>query len=181
MTFLLHFYWRAPWLNHWFWMKEILSSIQNNKMWMHLNVSWDHFIAFIIEALLLSPDRCLREGLKNVNLSTFGWVGGCFRMWTKSTKKQILDQLFYLLGAPLESDQALSQAAPYGHICYRNPTPLLPQTNITANQHHSPTISETHCYQLPHPTTTDATHHQYPLLNHSPWGVTAVSCSNGVR
>ena len=46
------------------------------------------------------------------------------------------------------SDQELSQAAPYAHICYRNPTPQLPPSPITVNQHHQPTTSDTHQKQV---------------------------------
>ena len=55
------------------------------------------------------------------------------------TFSEILDQLFFYLfrGEGVGgSDQELSQAAPYAHICYCNPTPKLPPTPITANQHH---------------------------------------------
>ena len=89
-------------------------------------------------------------------------LGGLVMMGTKSTKKNkkkhafkihfrpflvIIDQLFFtFLGG---SDQALSQAAFYANICYHNPIPLLPPTPITANQHHPPSTSDSHCYHPP--------------------------------
>ena len=83
--------------------------------------------------------------------------------------KSLLTNLFTFLGGWVgRSDQALSQAAPYAHICYYNPTPII------ANQHHTPTTSYTHCYHPPQLSKTDATHHQHLPLHHSPWWVAAV-------
>ena len=73
------------------------------------------------------------------------------------------------------SDHTLKQAALYAHICYHNPTPLLPPKPITANQHHPllPT-SVTHCYHPPPASTTATTHHG----GWQRW-VAAVGCISG--
>ena len=82
------------------------------------------------------------------------------------------------------SDQELSQAAPYAHICYRNPTPQLPPSSITANQHHQPTTSDTHQSQPPlMPPTTSirhcTTHHGGWQRGCRQWGASVVSGSDG--
>ena len=84
------------------------------------------------------------------------------------------------------SDQELSQAAPYAHICYRNPTPQLPPSPITANQHHQPTTSDTHQSQPPlMPPITSfchcTTHHGGWQWGCRQWGASVVSGSDGSK
>ena len=61
------------------------------------------------------------------------------------------------------------------HICYHNPTPLLPPTHFTANQNQPPNTFDTHCYHSLQPTTTDATHHHHLTPPWHSW-VTTMGC-----
>ena len=88
---------------------------------------------------------------------------------------------FFLLGGGGGSDQALSLVAPYAHICYRNPIPLLPPTQITANQHQPPNTFDTHCYHSPLMSPTTSIRNQCGIGGWRHWGASVVGGGDGWR